>query len=54
MTALQDWLNFPPVTPQSVKTLVLAPLRSVMPGVLPAKQDTPAEPPLLQPGLERC
>ncbi|MCV7171615.1 MULTISPECIES: hypothetical protein [Mycolicibacterium] len=50
MTALQDWLSIPTVTPQSVKTFVFAPLRSVLPG----KKEDRSEPTLLRPGLERC
>ncbi|MGA5467123.1 hypothetical protein [Mycobacterium sp. NPDC050041] len=50
MTALQDWLSIPTVTPQSVKTFVFAPLRSV----LPSKREDRGEPTLLRPGLERC
>ncbi|MEV3904335.1 hypothetical protein AB0K11_18585 [Mycobacterium sp. NPDC050551] len=50
MTALQDWLSIPTVTPHSVRTFVFAPLR----GVLPGKKEDRTEPTLLRPGLERC
>jgi hypothetical protein len=50
VTALQDWLSFSPVTPESVKNFVYGPLRSV----LPVKRDDSYELRLLQPGLERC
>jgi hypothetical protein len=50
VTALQDWLSIPTVNPQTVKTFVFAPLRSVLPG----KREVRNEPALLRPGLERC
>lgn len=49
MTALQDWLSDPPLVPRSVKALICDVLRRQ-----PPEQVSPAQPPLLARGLERC
>ncbi|WP_167759440.1 hypothetical protein [Mycobacterium sp. PS03-16] len=50
MTVLVDWLTISPVTPRTVRTLVCAPLRSVMPG----RAEEREAPRLIRPGIERC
>ncbi|WP_197506795.1 hypothetical protein [Mycobacterium sp. E136] len=53
MTALQDWLTHRPMHPRTLKAMICDTLR--LPTSQPAEQDArPAEPALLQPGLERC
>ncbi|MCV7113939.1 hypothetical protein [Mycolicibacterium setense] len=51
MTALQDWLPSTPWTPRTIRTLVRAPLRMVMPS---RPVETDRAPRLLTPGTERC
>ena len=50
MTALQDWLNFRPVNPSSLKAFICDALRGLT-------ADEPAidqDPPLIRRGIERC
>lgn len=51
MTALQDWLSYRPLDPQTLKALICDTFRRQ-----PAEEEAarPAEPALLRPGLERC
>ncbi|WP_168433759.1 MULTISPECIES: hypothetical protein [unclassified Mycolicibacterium] len=51
MTALQDWLTIPPRTPRTIRALVCAPLRIVLPSRPPEAGRAPR---LLSPGVERC
>ncbi|MCV7066569.1 hypothetical protein [Mycolicibacterium houstonense] len=51
MTAMQDWLTIPAATPRTLRALVRAPLRIVLPG-RPVEADR--APRLLRPGVERC
>lgn len=54
MTALQDWLTYRPMHPRTLKAFICDTFK--IPTSQPAEQDDarPAEPALLQPGLERC
>nr|WP_165588709.1 hypothetical protein [Mycolicibacterium komanii]CRL74411.1 hypothetical protein CPGR_03646 [Mycolicibacterium komanii] len=53
MTALQDWLTHRPMHPRTLKALICDTFR--VQTSQPAEQDArPAEPALLQRGLERC
>ncbi|CRZ14631.1 hypothetical protein [Mycolicibacterium neworleansense] len=52
MTALQDWLPTTPWTPRTIRALVRAPLRLVLPS-RPVEEAGRA-PRLLRPGVERC
>ncbi|MFV8164648.1 hypothetical protein ACNQVK_21625 [Mycobacterium sp. 134] len=51
MTALQDWLPMTPWTPRTIRALVRAPLRLVLPG---RPEEADRAPRLLSPGVERC
>ncbi|WP_198343983.1 hypothetical protein [Mycobacterium dioxanotrophicus] len=55
MTALQDWLSTSPLNPRisqrTVKALVCAQLRGVLPARRAAVRE---EPPRIRPGIERC
>ncbi|WP_155942907.1 hypothetical protein [Mycobacterium sp. 141] len=58
MTALQDWLSTSPLNPRisqrSVKALVCAQLRGVLPAWPARRTAAGNEPPRIRPGIERC
>jgi hypothetical protein len=54
VTALQDFLNISPITPQDVKAFVLAPFRAVLPAAETEAADLKGDQPVLRRGVERC
>jgi len=50
MTAVQDWLSDRPMDPRTLKTLICDVIRRPT----AENRQSPAQPTLLRPGLERC